>query len=233
MSQPFKLYRLQQIDTALDQARIRLQKIEISLNDDNAVRQASQQLETVEAACALEQKKLKQIEDNVQTHRMKMKTSEASLYGGKIHNPKELQDLEKEIASIKRHIAGLEDGQLEQMMVVEEAEAHLGQAKQALQDARNQKATGDSILRAEQADFQKDVDRLDRERGAAVAGIEDGDLQVYEQLRISRKGLAVAKMVDATCTACGSELTPAAAQAAQSSAHLARCTFCGRILYPE
>jgi predicted nucleic acid-binding Zn-ribbon protein len=232
MSQPFKLYRLQQIDTALDQARSRLHKIELSLQDDSAVRQINIQLEAADAAYTQEQKKLRKIEDDVQAQRIKVGQAESSLYGGKVRNPKELQDLEKDIASIRRHIGTLEDTQLDQMMVVEEAETARNRIEDALKSARSQKATQDAMLRADQANLLKDVNRLETERGAAMAGIEPPDLQIYEQLRQSRKGLAVAKMIESTCSACGSELTPAAAQAAQSSNALARCTFCGRILYP-
>lgn len=231
MSQPFKLYRLQQIDTALDQARSRLNKIELALQDDSAVRKVNSQLETADDGYSQEQKKLRKMEADVREQRIKVEQAEASLYGGKVRNPKELQDLEKDIASIKRHISSLEDTQLEQMMVVEESESARNKIEETLKSARSQKATQDALLRAEQTNLLKDVDRLETERGAAMAGIDPAELKIYEQLRQTRKGLAVAKMTESTCTACGSELTPAIAQAAQSSIQLARCTFCGRILY--
>jgi hypothetical protein len=42
MSQPFKLYRLQQIDSHIDQALGRLREIEVALNDKTALNEARQ-----------------------------------------------------------------------------------------------------------------------------------------------------------------------------------------------
>lgn len=231
MSQPFKLYRLQQIDSAIDQARTRLRKIEAALNDFTAIRQIEEQMTASDTVLTQERKKLRKIDDEVKAQVLKVKTAEASLYGGKVRNPKELQDLEKDVASIRKHISTLEEDELNQMMVVEEGEAAHGELAAGLQEAQNKKATQDSLLRAEQANTEKELARLEHERQAAASGIADDEIQIYEQLRQTRKGLAVAKVAEGTCSACGSTMTPAVAQAAQSSVQLARCSFCGRILY--
>jgi uncharacterized protein len=65
-----------------------------------------------------------------------MQTSEASLYGGKIRNPKELQDLQVEIAALKRRTATLEDEQLEAMLAVEDAETQLTEANKNLNEVK-------------------------------------------------------------------------------------------------
>jgi predicted nucleic acid-binding Zn-ribbon protein len=87
------------------------------------------------------------------------------------------------------------------------------------------------MLTTEAKLISKDLERLHAERSVAVAGIEDSDIKLYETLRIQRRGIAVAKVTDNTCAACGSTLTPALIQAAQLPNQIIRCTFCGRILY--
>ncbi|RPI81297.1 MAG: hypothetical protein EHM41_20930 [Chloroflexi bacterium] len=231
MSQPFKLFRIQGIDSQLDQARLKLQKIENELRDDAALQQAQALMDAADRKLAEAKKSLRSIEAEVQSQEVKVEQAEAALYGGKVRNPKELQDLEKESASIKKYISTLEDRQLDMMMALEEAEAEHQTAHRELQSVLDEKATRDSLLRAEQANLIKEFERLETERQHSITGLPQDDLQQYELLRKSRKGVAVARITDNACSACGSTLTPALVQAAHSPTQLVKCSFCGRILY--
>ncbi len=231
MSQPFKLYRLQQVDSQLDQARARLHQIEITLNENSALQQAQARYEDSEVRLNDARKALHRAEEEVRAQGIKIEQSEASLYGGKIHNPKELQDLQKEIAALKRHNSVLEDRQIECMIAVEDAEGVSQQAGIELKAVQEQMAGQHAALFKERDSLVKDIHRMEQERHATAATIEADDIQLYEQLRQARRGVAVAKVSDNACSACGSTLTPAAMQAARSPNQLTRCSFCGRILY--
>jgi predicted nucleic acid-binding Zn-ribbon protein len=76
------------------------------------------------------------------------------------------------------------------------------------------------------------IDRPGAERKAALPTISATDIGLYEQLRKSRNGVAVTKIVSKACTACGTTLTAALVQTTQSTGQLVRCPTCGRILYP-
>ena len=128
MSQLSTLYRLQQIDSQLDQANNRLQEIQVALNEDAALKQAQQNHAAAEARLNDERQKLRRAEENVQEQKIKIELNESTLYGGKVHNPKELQDLQKEVAALKKYLGVLEDRQLEAMLVVEEAESDYNKA---------------------------------------------------------------------------------------------------------
>ena len=122
MSQPFKLFRLQQLDSQLDQGRGRLREIEATLNDSAALNQAQERASQAEAGLVTAQKTLNRAEENVQAQQIKIEQTEAALYGGKVRNPKELQDLQNESAALKRFLDTLEERQLEALIAVEEAE---------------------------------------------------------------------------------------------------------------
>jgi uncharacterized protein len=231
MSQPFKLYRLQQLDTQLDQARSRLAQIERILSDDIKIQKAAVIVNQAKQKLEESRKALHRSEEEVQAQRLKIELSEKALYGGKVQNPKELIDLQNEAASLKRYLAVLEDRQLENMMEVEEAEAEYSSKLSALEVLRSEKATQNDSLIKERSQHQKDVERMENERQAALSTIESGDIQLYEQLRQQRRGIAVARVADNTCAACGSTLTPSMIQAAHSPTQITRCAFCGRILY--
>lgn len=231
MSQPFKLHRLQQIDSQLDQKRIRLAEIGRILQDDSQLKEAKALLEIQEELLKDAQRALRQAESEVQTQRIKIEHNQAALYGGKIRNPKELQDLQNESGALKRYLVVLEDRQLDAMILSEEAEAEQAIAAQNLANLKARKIEDNAALLGEQSGLEKDVARLEDERTATAATIDLDDLHLYESLRVSRRGNAVAAIQDKACSACGSTLTPATIQVTRTSSSLTRCTFCGRILY--
>ena len=231
MSQPFKLFRLQQIDSQIDKSKARLREIEIELQEDSELRQANQRLEQARQLMHTIEKALQKAEADVLAQRIKIEQTEAALYGGKVRNPKELQDLQHESAALKRYQSTLEDRQLEIMLTMEEAEAELHSAASNQQTAQSNYSDKNASLLEEQAALLRDIDRDENERHAAIEGIPQTDLQIYQQLRQQRRGIAVAKVVDRTCSACGSTLNTGLLSAAHSPTQLTHCDTCGRILY--
>ena len=231
MSRPFQLYRLQQIDSQLDSVNKRLGEVEAALEDDRALRLATSRAESAEGDHNKAHKALRKAEDNVRQQTMKIEQSEASLYGGKVRNPKELQDLQNEVAALKRYLSVLEDRQLEAMLAEEEAAENLTTATNELEKARTQSAQKSSELLAQKDNLLKDHSRFSKERGAATSSIPDEDMKLYMQLRKQRRGIAVAKVTDKACSACGSILNSALLHAAHSATQINTCDTCGRILY--
>jgi uncharacterized protein len=231
MSQPFKLFRLQQVDSHLDQNRARVAEIDRILNSDLRLKEARNKVESTENVLQEARKGVRGAEEEVKAQQIKLEQNEAALYGGKVRNPKELQDLQNESAALKRYLAVLEDRQLEQMLLVEDAEAEHSQATQALEAVQRTVTAQQEVLVNEKTGLVKDIERLESERQAAASTIEAEDMQLYTQLRRQRMGVAVAKVSDRNCAACGSTLTPGTIQTAQLPNQITRCTFCGRILY--
>lgn len=232
MSQISNLYRMQQIDSQLDAAIIKLNSLEKELLDNLLVYTAQQVVIQAEEHHKSVSKKLRDAEDKSYDTRIKMELAEASLYGGKIQNPKELQELQNEIASLKRLLIILEDKQLEAMMEVEDAEAKLIWANEELNEVQRKQIEHNAMLNGEKTKLLGQIERLESERKATLPTISAPDLGLYEQLRKSRNGVAVVNITSKTCTACGTTLTAAIVQTTQSTGQLVRCPTCGRILYP-
>ena len=231
MSQTFKLYRLQQIDSQLDRIRARVRQIEAALNEDQAVKEAQTNLDQATQQLDVQRKSLRQAEEQVREQRVKIEQTEATLYSGKVRNPKELQDLQNETAALKRYRSTLEDRQLEVMIAVEEAEAEQLESKQALEQVQEQFQKQSGELTQEQTTLNAELARLETEREAAARSIETADLTLYNQLRQQRRGIAVAKVSDNACSACGSTLNSSLLHQARSPSQIVRCDTCGRILY--
>lgn len=227
----FHLYHLQKLDSRLDSIKDRLKSISSILNSDARIAVAEKVLDEKKKAFSVQQKKLQLIEESIHAKRMKIEQSEASLYGGGIKNPKELQDLQKEIVSIKSTILSLEESELAAMFDVENAEKEVTVAEDALKTVMTTVASSQSQLMAERTELEQTVHKLEQERPAIVSQISSSALDQYEELRKKKRGIAVAAVEERCCSVCGTELTPAEFQAAKSPSTLFYCASCGRLLY--
>jgi len=231
MSQSFKLFRLQLIDTILDKGEVRLSEIDQQLKEDREIRLSQGKLERAQKNKYEAEKILRLAEVNVKEQRMKIEHSQAALYGGKVINPKELQDLQHESEALKRYLVILEDQQLEAMLALDEAEAQFGAAEDNLAESENQVTAQKKQLSGEKSELIHDLEITEAEREAAASNIDARDLQQYERLRKQKNGIAVARVVDKTCAACGSTLTASTFSSAKVPTKITRCHSCGRILY--
>lgn len=233
MSAALGLYRLQQIDSQMDQARARLEAIRQTLENDLELRSALKEVSTAEAARQEAERIQRQIEAEAQAQRIKIEQTESSLYGGLVHVPKELQDLQKDVVSLKKHLVTLEDRLLEAMLATEAATAELGKARTTLAQVESRLGDQNHHLSEERASLTRSMERFEAERKAAATPLEAKLLEHYEALRRDRRGLAVTTISEGACAACGTTLTPGQQQNARSSGQIARCPTCGRYLFAD
>lgn len=231
MSGPLGLYRIQTIDTHIGQIQARVDAIRLILENDEELLRARQAVAEAESASHAATHSLAQAEANVKAQQVKIAQNESSLYGGSIHNPKELQDLQNDIVSLKRHLATLEDHQLEAMLAVESAETAATQRRQTQQTVLERLAQQNRDLSAEQATLQRDLARLITEREAAAMALDAAALAMYDRLREKCRGLAVTTVSDGACAACGTTLSPAQQQSVLNTTQIVNCPTCGRVLY--
>lgn len=233
MSEALNLYRLQKLDTTIDRINTRLIEIEEKLSDDSRVKRAQKKLEKTKAEAKQIRIKLNQIEDKVEAQRIKRKKNQAALFGGKIKNPKELQDLQMESEALKRYISQLEDEQLEAMFANESAENAENQASKDLTQIKGTVAEENASLLGEKNKIEADLERLIREKEAVLQSISPKSLSLYQKLRRTKYGTAIAAISEGGCSICGQSLTPADLQTIRASSKLVFCPNCGRILFKE
>ena len=231
MNQAFQLYQLQKIDSQMDVIDNRLNEIARILDADETLKLAEAAVQEKQHELRQEKLSMQKIDDAVQAQKIKIETSNASLYGGKIQNPKELQDLQNEIISLKKHLAVLEDQELEAMILFDQLELDLKKALENQKFAQADLAEKQSKMLGEQNQLTKTKEKLLAERAAAIPSILPENLEMYLKLRKTKRGIAVASVTEEACTGCGSNLTPAEWQAARSPRQVAYCSSCGRILY--
>ena len=231
MGRASSLYRLQQIDLTIDQASARMTAVEAKLAEHAELLRAQEAKSQAEAQLQQTSHAASAAEEAVTVQRRKIEETEGKLYGGSVHSPKELQGLQAEAESLRRHLSTLEDRQLEEMMRLEQAEQAVDAARAKLELAEADASGRDQNLRRERDGLASILGQRKEEREAAATDVVEEDMRLYGNLRKSGGGLAVAEMLDGTCGACGLTLAASARQEVRTGPGLIRCNQCGRILY--
>lgn len=225
------LYALQEIDLEMAARRRRLAEIQAALGESLVVRQAQAEVAAAQAELHRWQTRQRDLELEVASLAGKLAETEALLYSGRIRNPKELSDLQAELAALGRYRQAREDELLEAMLNVEEQMEALAAARRRLAEVEATAATDQANLRAEAAQIEARLKTLADERELHLMGISAADLAVYEALRERKHGQAVARIEDGACSACGDAPPSSRLQQARQSEDLVTCANCERILY--
>lgn len=228
-SQAVLLYRLQTIDLDIARRRARLKAIETLLSGDETVAQAAQAYESAERALKPWQNRARDLDLEIKAVVSKAQSADADLYSGRITSPKALQEIQDEIAALKRRQSALEDELLEAMLEVEDHQAQVAQAQDRLASAHETFAGSQADLLAEKQRLQAEIAQDEQKRAAAAAGVEPTSLAAYEKLRPRMRGQAVSLLQSGGCSMCGVEQTSMIVQQVRSG-KLVYCGTCGRIL---
>jgi predicted nucleic acid-binding Zn-ribbon protein len=225
------LHRLQQVDGEISRRQTRGEQISAILANSNELHSLQQLLDANQDQLGAARVVIREAEYAAEAQQEKLEQTEKSLYGGTVSNPKELQDLQMETESLKRHLQTLEDRLLEVLLEQEELQEQRQSLTEQLAGLQTRQATDHAVLFSEQAQLNIELDNLQAEREAATVSVAAHDLVRYEALSQKLSGLAVATLHEGTCTACGLTITPSMQQVIRGGADLVNCPQCGRILY--
>ncbi len=231
MSRASGLHRLQEIDRESDRLKGRLEEILNTLEDSSEIAQLKADLDARESVTGAASTAARHAENAVDDQRAKLQNTEQALYGGSVKNPKELEDLQMEAESLKRHLETLEDRYLAALLEQEQAENEQEQSASTLDEAKGRQGDQRAELLSEREQIDQRLVNLDTEREAAVASVSAEDLKTYERLRTQLGGVAVIALNGDSCGACGLTLPASSRQLVSSGDDLIRCSQCSRILY--
>jgi hypothetical protein len=235
MSRFEPLLRLQEHDTRADQIRHRIAHLpeRARLDEHHDVLAAHDKARAeVQARRDDLARQQRRIEDDVAAVEAKAAEANASLYGGKITSPRELQALQEEIDSLHRRQRVLEDEVLGYMEQIEPLDAEL-----AALDARGAELVAQAqqleiALAEATAALDAELAAVDQERQAVLAEIPADLLALYERLRAQFGGIGVARLIGGSCQGCHLSLPTAEVARLKRLPpdEPAYCEECGRLL---
>jgi len=159
-----------------------------------------------------------------------LRETDENLYSGRVRNPKELQDMQNEIVSLKKRNQELEDTLLETMMAVDTAEADLKASTAALETIRAQFELANKSLIDEQKRLKAEGSALLKNREQLLPTIDANTLKVYNNLRPRKNNQPVSVLVNQSCSVCRVQQDLHVIQAVRKGESLTYCSSCGRII---
>jgi len=230
MSQAKALYRLQKLDLDLDTRRARVSQITTTLEQDRVLQQAQAEVDGQRDLLRPKESRAAELNLELQTVASQAAQLADRLYGGEVHNPKELEDIQNKIAARKRRHAALEDHLLETMIAIEELQATLDQAVRHLAEVQSSKAVERQGLIDEMQRLKEEIKALKANRKTAEQQVTPENLELYQTLRTRKQGYAIAPLDGEACSRCRVDQTTTLVQQVRQDQGLVLCENCGRIL---
>lgn len=171
-------------------------------------------------------------EGDVAQVRARKARDQQRLDAGQVSSPRELEQLQHEIASLERRQGDLEDVELEIMERLEDAQqrqaSHAAEREEVAAKAAEVQRARDAAL----AELDKDADYLHQQRDALVGDVPGELLALYDKLRGQYGGIGAAALRRRRCEGCHLDLDPADLSRMRTAAPDAvlRCGECRRIL---
>ncbi|MEF3115319.1 zinc ribbon domain-containing protein [Streptomyces chrestomyceticus] len=185
--------------------------------------------QTEESDTTREQTKAEQDVDQV---RQRAARDQQRLDSGAITSPKDLENLQKEIASLAKRQGDLEDVVLEVMERRESAQERVAELTGRVESV--QAKVNDAAARRDAAfaEIDAEADTVRKERELTVADIPADLLKLYDRLREKQGGLGAARLYQRRCEGCRLELDITELNDVRSAPadKVVRCENCSRIL---
>ncbi len=225
-----RLYDLQQIDIRLEQTAEMRSRVEHDLAHNEDLVSARADLEAIQKRQAALHQEQRAAEAAVEDLEAKLQPVQQKLTKISSSTPKELAALEKQAQQYRAQIRQEEDRVLEMM---DQAEALQSQAAQRAAEVDRIEREWVRVrvgLQARQAELAAALEADRQARDELVAQIDPAHLRLYERLRQTKAGSAVARIEQGRCQGCRisipvSELTQARA------GELVQCGTCSRVLF--
>jgi hypothetical protein len=229
-----RLLAVQDLDTQLDQlAHRRRTTPELAALAELDARLADLHTALVTSRTAANdlRRELKKAEADVEQVRSRAQRDQTRLDSGQA-SVKDVQALSAELEHLAHRQGELEEIELEVMERLEAHESALGHEQSAYDEVEEQQAAGRAAVQAALAAVDAQIEQVRADRVAAVAGLDQGLVTLYEKLRTQLSGRGAGRLTGNRCDGCRMELNPSDVHRIhpEEPDEVVRCEECGRIL---
>ena len=228
------ILELQLLDNEIMQANTKLKslpEIEQLLHIEKRVTAANDELSVVKSESDQIALELRRGEVDVETVTDRIKKDEARLSSGNA-TPKELEQLQHEVETLKKRQESLEEIELEIMI---RNDAIIARSNTLTTDLASLQTLKDEIsgrLQSATDEINKVIAEKNTARNAVAGKIEKALLDLYEKIRGNGGGVGAAALVGNKCNGCNLAINAVEMERIKSLAkdELLRCEECRRIL---
>jgi hypothetical protein len=231
------LLDLQTIDRARD--RLHEQRVHLPLRAELGDLEA--RMIEVKGAIARVQKEAddlereeRRVEEEVRLIEEKIASEEDKMYSGKVINPKEVAAIQDEVAMLKRRKSPLEETGLEELEARDQLLIERRRLEEELADLDREAGEVRSKITDAESRIDGELRTEDEKRAGVLPAIPSDTVELYEEIRESKKGVGVGALENGICTACSEALSAVEVDRIKSRARagewLFRCEHCRRLL---
>jgi len=174
----------------------------------------------------------RRLDDEAQGISAQAMSAEQKLYSGEISSPKELQALQADVESLRRHQRSVEDRQLATMEQREPLDARFIELAAGRASAEAAVSVARDALGAAEAAVDSEIVAETAARAEVGAGISAELLSTYERCRVKGNGVGAARLVGGTCQGCHLSVPSTEVDAIRHAPadQVSYCDNCGCIL---
>ncbi|MGH2680650.1 MAG: zinc ribbon domain-containing protein [Actinomycetota bacterium] len=227
------LLDLQDLDTAIDRLRSRMDalgagaEVAAALAEANEAERAMGELRLRLDELSRDQMRF---EHEIDSMSQKAAAEERRMYDGSVANARELDSIRHEVDNLKKRRSDREDELLALMEVREELEAQERAADERSATLRERVEEVGGAAAEELDRVTIELKKCGEARAALAETVDPGFLELYEDLRPQKKGVAAVALVDGVCQGCHEQLSSVYRDRLKRTDGPKRCEHCRRIL---
>ena len=224
-----QLYKLQTIDSRLDQLRAVRGELPMEVSDledeliglRTRLENFSSELETFDAQIFANREQIKTSTEAIRKYKAQLNDVKNNREFDALNKEIEIQDLtilsaEKKIGDVERTLVLKRD-------LINDVQARLDEREK---DLENKKSELGEIT----AETEKEEAQITEEREKAKATIDEKIIKAYDRIRLNfRNGIAVAPILRAACGGCFAKVPPQLQSDIRQAKKIVICEACGRI----
>lgn len=228
------LWELQKIDLKIEQLSEEFKVLETKNKLKplkKRIKSDKEALEVINTKLTELKKELKKTEWDYSDLSLKANGLEKKLYSGEIKNLKEMEQLTRQLENIKQNKDTKENLSLELIGGSEKLENELEGIEQNLKLAKQE-------YKQEILKCKRDADKIEEEifeqelqREQLLENIDEKYINLYEQLKSNKQGIAIATVVGQNCSGCRVNLPSMIVSMTKAGNTIVKCENCGRILF--
>jgi len=224
------LWRLQTIDQEWDAKAKHYQDIRQEIADASELEQRRQALRQLAEKLSVMRGGLRDGELELASLQEKAKQVDADLYGGRVTSSKELENLRRDEEQVKKRISKLEDQVLVAMTTVDDLEASVARDNEELLVFEEKRSIRHKALVVQYGELRTPLQQLKTDREKLRSELGRAELSLYDELRRTKGGVALAPVRDGVCQVCRVTVPSHKVRIAEKGDAVATCEGCGRIL---
>jgi predicted nucleic acid-binding Zn-ribbon protein len=227
------LYQVQRLDGELARRKAALAGLDTGAELEAEIASGEAALAELQRRHHESERQAREVELETRTLEEKRDRYDAQLNSGAVRNPRQLEDLQKEVAMLRREISKLDDRMLSLMDAMEGEHAETETREADLAGKRDRLTAVLATHESESARLHSEMAALQQERDQTAAQVDANLLRRYEQIRARGGNVGIVKVTGDVCPGCHLTLASELLKVLRTGRTGLTCDNCGRLLYME